>query len=375
MATRKKLGLIFLYDEGWIGGTYYVLNIIHALNTLIDSQKPEITILSEKEKDFHYVKSETRYPSLRFIKLRRRRRIDSLIKIYRKLKYVYKPQIISSDFDMVFPNPADHYVIKNDDSKCYWIADFQEEHLPELFSDDDIVARKQNQIKIAVTAKKLILSSHDALKDYKRLYPFSKIDPLVLPFAVSNGNLSAINLELLQEKFKINKDFFFCANQFWFHKNHMVILEAVKKLKTDGVDIQVLFSGKDFDYRQPGLLDQLKTYARENDLLNHIKFLGFIDRNEMLNLMSYSAAVIQPSLFEGWSTVNEDAKSLGKYIIASDINIHKEQLRNNYSLFNAGESDSLVKTIKNFLKVPTDLIEIDYKENIRVFGEKFYDFI
>ena len=174
MVKRKKLGLIFEYQERWIGGTYYVLNIIHALNTLDESIKPEITIISAKKEDFDYVKLATKYPFLSFIKLRKKRKIDSLIKIYKKLKYIYKAQTIDVDFDMVFPNPDEHYIIKNDTSKCYWIADFQEDHLPELFSEDDIVERKQHQIKIAVTAKKLILSSNDALQDYKRLTHFPR---------------------------------------------------------------------------------------------------------------------------------------------------------------------------------------------------------
>ena len=155
----------------------------------------------------------------------------------------------------------------------------------------------------------------------------------------------------------------------------MIILEAIKKLKSEGLDILVLFSGKDHDYRQSGLMGKLKKYVSDNDLSDHVTFLGFIDRNEMLNLMHYSAAVIQPSLSEGWSTVVEDAKSLGKFVIASDIELHKEQLQNNFSLFKASDSDNLVETVRNFVEDPPGLTTMDYQENIRVFGEKFYSYI
>ncbi len=375
MIRRKKLGLVFEYDERWIGGTYYVLNIIHALNTLDKSKKPEITIISVKDKSFAYVKKTTQYPFLSFIKVRRKRRRDSLVTAFSNLEYVFKPQTIKPEFDMVFPNPAENYVIKNEASKCYWIADFQEDHLPELFSEDDIVARKQYQLKIAIKAQRLILSSNDALQDYERLYPFAKVNPLLLPFAVSNINFSPVELELLQNQFAVNDHFFFCANQFWSHKNHIVVLEAVNRLKKEGTDIQVLFSGKDHDYRNSDILNNLKKYVRDNNLSEHIVFLGFIDRNDMLNLMSNAAAVIQPSLFEGWSTVNEDAKSLGKYIIASDINIHKEQLQSNYSLFKSGDHINLAEAIKDFMNVPPEMVETDYQENIKIFAEKFYNYI
>ena len=44
-----------------------------------------------------------------------------------------------------------------------------------------------------------------------------------------------------------------------------------------------------------------------------------------MSLMYHSLAVINPSKFEGRSSTVEQAKSLGKKIILSNINIHKEQ--------------------------------------------------
>jgi hypothetical protein len=42
--------------------------------------------------------------------------------------------------------------------------------------------------------------------------------------------------------------------------------------------------------------------------------------------MRRSIGMLQPSAFEGWSTVVEDAKTLGKTILASSIEVHREQL-------------------------------------------------
>ena len=41
--------------------------------------------------------------------------------------------------------------------------------------------------------------------------------------------------------------------------------------------------------------------------------------------MRKSIAVIQPSLFEGWSTIVEESRSIGKKIILSVLDVHKEQ--------------------------------------------------
>ena len=48
-------------------------------------------------------------------------------------------------------------------------------------------------------------------------------------------------------------------------------------------------------------------------------------RLDQIQLLRCADAVLQPSLFEGWSTVVEDARALGKRIFLSDIPVHREQ--------------------------------------------------
>jgi glycosyltransferase involved in cell wall biosynthesis len=49
--------------------------------------------------------------------------------------------------------------------------------------------------------------------------------------------------------------------------------------------------------------------------------------------MRRACAVIQPSLFEGWSTVIEDARMLGRPLIVSDIPVHREQIETSGTFF------------------------------------------
>jgi hypothetical protein len=94
--------------------------------------------------------------------------------------------------------------------------------------------------------------------------------------------------------------------------------------------------------------------------------------------MKHALAVIQPSFFEGWSTVIEDGKALGQYILAADIPVNREQLEANASFFdnkNAGELAFVMQevlenritrkpldysiTIENFRKSLVALFELD----------------
>src|SRR5690606_34581615 len=82
---------------------------------------------------------------------------------------------------------------------------------------------------------------------------------------------------------------------------------------------------------------------------DNIKVLGFVPREDQIYLMRKSVAVIQPSLFEGWGTVLEDSRALGKTVILSDIPIHREQQTEYSILFEKENSEHLAKIIKKVL--------------------------
>jgi len=66
------------------------------------------------------------------------------------------------------------------------------------------------------------------------------------------------------------------------------------------------------------------------------------------SLMFNSISIINPSLFEGWSTTVEEAKTYGKNIILSDIPVHREQSPERCIYFdssNAGELANIVLDI------------------------------
>ena len=52
-------------------------------------------------------------------------------------------------------------------------------------------------------------------------------------------------------------------------------------------------------------------------------------------------------MFEGWSSTVEECKSVGKNMILSDIDVHKEQYPN-ATFFERGNVESLKKIIKNY---------------------------
>ena len=66
MVNRKKIGLTYTYNENWIGGTYYIENLVNAFNSLDDKQKPHIVLLTESYEDHKAALQKFNYPYLSF---------------------------------------------------------------------------------------------------------------------------------------------------------------------------------------------------------------------------------------------------------------------------------------------------------------------
>ena len=53
--------------------------------------------------------------------------------------------------------------------------------------------------------------------------------------------------------------------------------EVVKELKGKGVEVSIVFTGKEYDYRNPDYTIKLKEEIKEAGLENNFCFLGFTD--------------------------------------------------------------------------------------------------
>jgi glycosyltransferase involved in cell wall biosynthesis len=217
----------------------------------------------------------------------------------------------------------------------------------------------------------LVLSSEAARCDWESLGLTSHCEVYVVPFAVTHPAIDDLHINDLLNEFEIFNDYFIISNQFWKHKNHQVVLNAAVELLKRGVSFQFVFTGKEDDYRNPGYFSSILHFIYEHHLNSNIKMLGLIDRRKQLKLMQHSIAVIQPSLFEGRSTVVEDAKSLGKFVIASDIAVHREQLPSGGVFFASHDSNLLTELICATLLKKAPVLKLEYEDSIRKFGHLF----
>lgn len=204
-----------------------------------------------------------------------------------------------------------------------WIPDVQHRHLPDLSSRGDHFMRDRLFREIVRDADVVLTSSEAARDDLRRFYAADLAKCRVLRF-VSQPRLAPdkmIALADLRAKLDIPARFVHLPNQLWKHKNHALVVEALRLVP----DVVIVATGPREDYRHAGVYDELMGLVASYGLEQRFRHLGLVSFAELISLMHHSVAVVNPSRFEGWSTTVEEAKSLGKQVLVSDIAVHREQ--------------------------------------------------
>ena len=76
-------------------------------------------------------------------------------------------------------------------------------------------------------------------------------------------------------KATIPKNYFIVCNQFWPHKNHLVVLQAIDYLKKQNQPIHIVFTGKHNDIRNEKYVTELNNYINKTNINSSITFTAF----------------------------------------------------------------------------------------------------
>jgi glycosyltransferase involved in cell wall biosynthesis len=227
--------------------------------------------------------------------------------------------------DLVFQNSA-WYGWRFSLPTLAWFADFQHRHLPGMFSTADYWRREISFQAMVRSATRVLVSSRDAQHDCETFYPASRGKIAALPFAVRIAPETVRqDPDATRAKYGLPERFLFFPGQFWKHKNHLGLIEALHVLAGRGERVTVVASGNTQDYRDPGHPERIAALLKRYRLGEYFRVLGMIPYQDVFPLMRASVAVINPSFFEGWSTTVEEAKALGVPLLLSDLRVHREQ--------------------------------------------------
>lgn len=336
---KKKILFNGLGNRGWIGGLYYLKNIIFSClqSEKIKNSFDMVVLIDPKHADIFDCFADTDGVEIRIFAGESKWKLmlyEMRLIWMQGVKYCYALEL----------NKIGRFFKRKG---IFWIPDFQHRTLPEFFSQEELARKQQKDTEMVMSKNPMVLSSVDAKNDLERFYPGYRCKIEVVHFvSYIEPEIRAITPELeekVREKFGLKKKYIYLPNQFWQHKNHIVAVRAIEELKKRGAlaDHDFVFTGNLEDYRNPAYINRLKEIMEAPQVADAIRLLGFVDRTEQLCIMKNAQFIVQPSLCEGWGTVLEDAKVLDKTVLLSDIPVHREQKNEKCRLFHPNEPEEL----------------------------------
>ncbi len=363
--TKKRIGIVLQGSRQWSGGIEYTRNLLSALR-LQDGDAVELHLFTRGEVGPDLLKDLSQKADFvhacpskwKFFTSVRKLKIDFLFPYYRTKRFM--PKLAGAA----------------------WIPDFQHVHLPEFFSESDLRSRQKTFDLLANLGNTVILSSRSAETDFHQQYPANKNQTRVMHFhTLANPQQLAGNPSQVQATYHLPDRYFIVCNQFWAHKNHLLVLRSLKQLADRNIRPIVAMTGHPYDSRRQGFIDEFLAEIAQLGLHEQVRLLGLIPRTDQMHLIRRSIAVIQPSAFEGWSTVVEDSRCLGKRLILSDIAVHKEQNPPYVEYFQNGSVEDLAtKMERGWAEYPVGpdvtaerKAAIQNQEDMRKFGARFLE--
>lgn len=357
-----RIGVVDQTSTGWVAAAVYSRTILSSLDAVCNSAGVELFFLSGASDQIpgNYRAKQMRLKSADYLPAERQLR--SILGIKEKsralrgearLRNLLRLRGESDLFGLAQQNSIKVLLPLLDlppwriaASTIGWIPDFQHVHLPEFFGASDLQKRNTTYRRLAQKATVVMLSSHAAHDDFARFAPEYADKGRVMPFP------SLLAFEELagdpvatRTRFNLPEKFALVANQFWAHKNHALVVEALAKLKD--MNVPVVMTGLPSDHRDPANKNfsaLLQTIATAG-LNKQITILGLVPFTDLINLMRTAALIIQPSRFEGWSTVVQDAVALGRPLLCSSIAVHREQVPRALGFFPTDRADVLAELL------------------------------
>ena len=343
------------FRSGWLGGQIYLLNFARIMSTLPKAIRPRLVVILMNDWRQRHGFGEI---------VEGLSRCEAVVAIFDEggelvfanstlLRYLgtddqtrqVRRRKILSRMDWTFPVLYPSWGNATAPRPIYWIPDFQHRFWPGYFAPVEVDARNRDIGALAARNVPIVFSSRDAASHFERFHPAHRGRDYVWHFHTGHSESRPIGNDDQFAALGLPQRFYYTPNQFWPHKNHETLLRGLRLLLDRGCDVTFVCTGSDLRGSTDPYHLRLLALAEELRLGAHLRLVGVLPREVQSELFRRACAIVQPSLFEGWSTVIEDARSLGRPMIVSDIPVHREQIGGEAVFFSPQDPASLAQAI------------------------------
>ncbi len=346
-----RVAFTLIGGKSWTGGYNYLLNL---MRTLSEYRRKDVTPVLFFGEDVDQ-RELTAFTALKDVELVQ----TSAMNVSRKKRALLEALALGCDtaardlfikhkIDVVFEAAA-FFGKKLGIPALAWMPDFQHRRLPHFFPLSAYWKREIGFRAQIAGGRAIMLSSDDARHDCETFYPTTRGRTHIVSFAMpAQPSLTESEISNIITQYKLPERYFFMPNQFCTHKNHVLVAEALVLLRNRGSDITIVASGQPMDPRNPDYFSNLTHRINAAGISEQFRILGLVPYAHLAPLMAGSVALLNPSLFEGWSTTVEEARAQGIPMLLSDLPVHREQAGNIANYFDRHSPEALAKALLSF---------------------------
>ncbi len=348
---KRRVGFMLIGGKDWTGGYNYLLNLVQVLaRETADSIEPVLFVGNDTTPEETAPFSEAGVGTIErdpvFDRSGRTRLLAHALLAGRDT--AAEAALKRQGIDVVFEAAA-FLGWRSAVPAIAWIPDLQQRFLPHLFSRTAIL-RRETGFRAQIASGRIVMcSSDDTRRHIERLYRSARGRVHAVRFAVLPGPaITHAQARAVADRHGLLDRYFFMPNQFWAHKNHRLVLQALQLLAGEGRPATVLASGRQHDPRDPAHVPRLLADIGAAGLQDCFRTPGLLPYEDLPALLQASTALLNPSLFEGWSTTVEEAKSGGVPMLLSDLAVHREQADGAATFFDPRSPRSLADALATF---------------------------
>jgi glycosyltransferase involved in cell wall biosynthesis len=154
-------------------------------------------------------------------------------------------------------------------------------------------------------------------------------------------------------------------------KNQILIIEALNRIKTKGLDVPIFISIGDFN-KNSKYVRKITELINTYDLNEYCYFLGNLNKTITHNILNIASTLIISSLSEGMPLVMVEAMKFGVPLIATNVGGIPEIIKNSFNglLINPDSTeleDAILKII------PDDNLKNNLIKNAKIFEDKYFN--
>jgi glycosyltransferase involved in cell wall biosynthesis len=194
---------------------------------------------------------------------------------------------------------------------------------PEVSSRGRWEFREKNYMRVIPRASVVIVANQAARRELQRYYAVADECIKLLPHPTPSFVLgSSVERTSPTKVHSLQTPYVLYPAQFWPHKNHVGLLRAIAWLREQrGLELDIALVGSD-----RGNLEHVKLEAQRLGIARQTKFLGFVERNDLVALYQGAAALVYVSFFGPENLPPLEAFALSCPVVASRYTGAEEQL-------------------------------------------------